>query len=104
MQRAEMTSPGASPTCEAATSSRRDVKPRRAASVDNHDALDDAERSAGVDNDVVVRSAHSSPSRGRRKLAWLRKVIMHPVLIHSLCLYFEQFLKTKDNLVVCYLL
>jgi len=59
----------------AATSSRRDVGPRRAASMDDHDR----KVTGGSDDDgggggAVVRSAHSSPSRGRRKLTWLRKV------------------------------
>ena len=43
--------------------------------MDEHDVADNDKRSAGRDDgDVVVRSAHSSPSRGRRKFTCLRKV------------------------------
>jgi len=44
--------------------------------MDDHDA-DGRTAAAGDGSDdggAGVRSAHSSPSRGRRKLTWLRKV------------------------------
>jgi len=43
--------------------------------MDDHEAAVDADRTtAAVDDGDVVRSAHSSPSRGRRKITWLSKV------------------------------
>ena len=59
----------------AMTSSKRDIEPRRASSMDEHDVLRNDGRVASCDDDgAVVHSAHSSPSRGRRKFTCLRKV------------------------------
>jgi len=58
------------------TSSKYDMKPRRASSMDDHNAIGNDGPAASADDDaMVVRSAHSSPIRGRRKFTWLRKVI-----------------------------
>jgi len=56
------------------TSGKRYVKPRRAASMEDHDTSADENRRAVSGEDSGVRSAHSSPSRGRRRFTWLRKV------------------------------
>jgi len=59
----------------AMTSSKYDIMQRRASSMDDHKVLNNDGPAAGVDDgDMVVRSAHSSPCRGRRKFTWLRKV------------------------------
>jgi len=56
-------------------SSKRDVRPCRAASMDDDNFLGNAAPAAGADDGaMVVHSAHSSPSRGRGKFTWLRKV------------------------------
>jgi len=61
--------------CAAMTSSKHNMAPRRASSMDEHDVLDNDGRPAGCDDGAaVVHSAHSSPSRGRRKFTCLRKV------------------------------
>jgi len=57
------------------TSSKYDIMQRRASSMDDHKVLSNDGPATGVDDgDMVVRSAHSSPCRGRRKFTWLRKV------------------------------
>jgi len=60
----------------AMTSRKHDVMARRASSMDDHKALrNDGQTVAGADDGaMVVRSAHSSPSRGHRKFNCLRKV------------------------------
>jgi len=60
----------------AMTSSKRDIRPRRASSMDDHHNIigNDGRAASGDDETMVVRSAHSSPSRVRSKFTWLRKV------------------------------
>jgi len=70
----DMMSHGVDSASAAVTSSRHDVQPRRAASMDDHDTVDDGRAAGSDDGGAVVRSAHSSPSRSHRKLTWLRKV------------------------------
>ena len=52
--------------------------------MDDDNFLGNAAPAAGADDGaMVVHSAHSSPSRGRRKFTWLRKVAyMNPVFSH----------------------
>ena len=70
-----MTSQEVPSACAAMTSSKRDIKRRRASSMDEQNALNnEGPAVSGDDGIIVVRSAHSSPSRGRHKFNWLRKV------------------------------
>ena len=73
---AGVTSPEALSASAAVMSTKRDIEPpRRAASMDEHDVRDNDGRAAGCDDGgAEVHSAHSSPSRGRRKFTCLRKV------------------------------
>ena len=73
----------------AVASSRSDVvQPRRASSMDDHHgAVDDGRAASAAGSDdggAGVRSAHSSPGRGRRKITWLRKVIYCTGMLHRL--------------------
>jgi len=70
-----VTSPETFSASAAVMSAKREIERRRAASMDEHDVLDNDGRPAGSDDGgAEVHSAHSSPSIGRRKFTCLRKV------------------------------